>query len=432
MKQDTLHEEKLEKDEMNSRRKLTLILLGLVLLVSFGLPTPGRAQGIIFGDSVGQGQVVDNNIVLNGTDVSIDGTVNGDVMAFGQTVTVNGLVNGNLISTAETIVINGEVTNNVWAASIRMELGPEAQIGRDLYYTGARLVLTDGSTITRDLYSLGLEAQVSGNIGRDIRVIIGPLQIAELILNPFRDRITVIGAAQPGNAGQANTPQLAGIGSGVLGPAGSWLSRDFRNAQQGGQIDTERLGEWGTALLKNLVAFLVLGLLGIWLVPAPLNWAAEDIRKKPGLSALTGLLFLVIGWFVALVVLLLVVMLALFFYSLSLPNLGFLVGSMGLLGVGLAAVMLWFSSVYLSKVIVALWVGRLILQRFAPKYAQGNLWPLLLGVVLYVLIASIPYLGWVVATLATFFGLGGLWAVLSPFFPRRKDTDTMPSLATAD
>ncbi len=109
--------------------------------------------------------------------------------------------------------------------------------------------------------------------------------------------------------------------------------------------------------------------------------------------ALSGLTFYVGGWFIAVLAFGLIVVLALFFYIISLPNLGFLVGTLGLMGLGLGVSVFWLSITYVSKLIIAFLIGKLLLQRFAPRYAQSNLWPLLLGVVLYALVASIPYLG---------------------------------------
>lgn len=418
--------------KVNAHRNLLLAALGLVLLVAFWMPAPGNAQGIIFGDRISGGQVLDHNMILNGTDVSIDGTVNGDVLAIGRTVSINGAVNGTLLAIGETIVINGVVSNTVFAGGVMMELAPTGKIGRDLYFAGARLMLPGGSAVQRDLYLLGLEAQLTGEIRRDIHATIGPLQIVELILVPLKDRISIIGAIQPETIGLAKAPRLAGIGAGVLASTSSWLAGGQRTAQQTSTIDVDRLNAWGVSLLRNLVALLVLGLLCIWLVPAPINWASEKIQQAPIRMAFLGLSSFLGGWFVAILALILVVMLALFFYSLSLPNLGFVLGALGLTGVGLGASAFWISITYISKIIVAVLIGRLLLQRFAPRYVQSNLWPLVLGTVLYVLVASIPYLGWVIATLVTIFGLGALWAVSFPLFPQEEEMVDLPTLAQTD
>ncbi len=74
----------------------------------------------------------------------------------------------------------------------------------------------------------------------------------------------------------------------------------------------------------------------------------------------------------------------------------------------------WLSIAYFIKLIIAILFGKLIFKRLFPAHAQSRIWPLLTGVFLYALLASIPYLGWVVVVLATLFGLGGLWMVAYP------------------
>ncbi len=133
--------------------------------------------------------------------------------------------------------------------------------------------------------------------------------------------------------------------------------------------------------------------------------------NKPWRSLLIGFLVLLLGWFLALLALLLVLGLAFFLFWISLPNLGFLVGSLGTLAVGLASVLYWLSIFFFSKVIIAFLLGKAIFSRSTSKYAQGRVLPLIVGVVLFALIVSIPYLGWVVSVIATMFGLGALWMV---------------------
>lgn len=416
----------------NARQKLLFVALGLVLLAAFWMPSPGKAQGITFRDSIPEGQVVDQNLILNGTEVSINGTVNGDVLAFGQNITVNGQVNGSLLAVGESITINGQISNSVVAGGIMLEIGPDGQIGRDLYFSGARLTLAEGSATQRDVNCVSLEAQFSGAIGRDLNAIIGPVRIAELILVPLRDRITLIGAINQDGTKPADAPMLSSIGSGLLAPASSWLTDGQKSAQQAAQIDTERLQTWGMALLRNLIALLAVGLLGIWLLPGPFNWASDKVQQAPWRMALSGLTFYLGGWFVAVLGFGLIVVFALFFYMISLPNLGFVLGTLGLTGLGLGVSVFWLSIAYVSKLIIALLIGRLLLQRFAPRYAQSNLWSLLLGVVLYALVASIPYLGWVVATLVTFFGLGALWVVAFQPKTQQPIMEIPPTMAQTD
>jgi hypothetical protein len=58
---------------------------------------------------------------------------------------------------------------------------------------------------------------------------------------------------------------------------------------------------------------------------------------------------------------------------------------------------------------VAVMIGGLILQRWLPRYAQVRFVPLLLGLLIYIILASIPYLGLTIGLLATMLGLGAMW-----------------------
>jgi hypothetical protein len=412
---------------MNNRWKYLLVVMALILLVTFLVPTPGKAQGIIYGNRIPKGQVVDHNVILYGNNIAIDGTVNGDVLAFGQDITVNGEVNGTMLTVGENIDINGQIANNLLAGAILMQLGSESKIGRDLYFAGVRLVLPQGSTIERDLYLVSLEAQLAGEVGGDITAIIGPVQIVQMFFIPLFERIrTAIGAVQQGTMVQANVPLMAGIGAVGLNPASNYQTIEPMTGQQATQIDWERIQSWGLGLLKNLIALLILGLLGVWLVPTPLSVAASKVQQSPWRMALSGFVVYVGGWFFAVLAFILILVLAIFFLSLSFTNLGFLVGMLGLTSVGLWVSVLWLSITYISKIVVAILIGRLLLKRIAPRQAESRVWSLILGVVLYALAASIPYLGWVIATLVTFFGLGGLWAVSIPS-PRKKRKEALES-----
>ena len=54
-----------------------------------------------------------------------------------------------------------------------------------------------------------------------------------------------------------------------------------------------------------------------------------------------------------------------------------------------------------------------LFKRFLPKYADNRILPFLTGVIIYALVASIPYLGWLVIVIVTFSGLGALWKLSS-------------------
>ena len=57
----------------------TILITILVLMALFSATQSARADGIIQGDTVSAGQVVDNDAVMTGEDIVVDGTIKGDL-----------------------------------------------------------------------------------------------------------------------------------------------------------------------------------------------------------------------------------------------------------------------------------------------------------------------------------------------------------------
>ena len=60
-------------------------------------------------------------------------------------------------------------------------------------------------------------------------------------------------------------------------------------------------------------------------------------------------------------------------------------------------------TIYLSKLIVMLFIGKLILKK-----GKKLVLPLILGIIIYIILVSIPFIGWIVKLLAILLGLGSI------------------------
>ncbi len=418
-----------------SSNRWTRGALGIVLLLGgiFSLVSPARAQGIqvTFEDSVPAGTVVENDAVLAGTTVKLDGDVDGDALAVGSTVEVNGDVEGSLVAVGQNVVINGTVGGTTYVVALTLELGPEAELNRNLYNISGSTNLAEGSMIGRDLVLVSLGAQLSGEIGRNTEGIIGPFEIFRLFMDMIGRPVL---EPQSGleSSGLSDTAQVAPIQySGILpsvssialtGPAEKVLSQNQaspptkieprQSTQTGSTIDSERVADWAQRVVLEFITLLVFGLLGIWLFSSFLNRSAQKVESKPLQATGYGLLGLILSIAligVLILVALLILMLGIGLGYLNLWDLAWAVWGVGFASLGLA---FWVSLLFVSfgtKVIVAYLIGLLILRRLAPKANQYLILPLLLGLFLYVLLASIPYFGWVIAVLVNSIGLGAAW-----------------------
>ena len=396
------------------------ITLLLVTILVFGLVQPAAAQGIVYGNIVPVDTQVDQNLILTGYNVTIDGTVNGDVIAVGSRVTINGVVNGSLITAGEYININGEVTGSVYSAALALTMGPSSMIDRDLYFLGIQLNMNQGSVINRDLYTISLlSASFAGKVNRNTYAEIGPSAVVQMIFDlagwplpnwlgsgslPAQHFVQA-----PFNFASADPVTFQGAGLGKL--TNTSASLEGYSLAPAAEVDPQ-VADWGMGLLRNLVAFFLIGLLLAWLLPSLLNQSSNKLRTKPWPSFGWGLVVYLVGWFLFGLLFTLVIALTIFFFTVSFVNLGFVVGGVGLASLGLAFMLFWLSVFYVSRIIVAFHFGRLLIGLVSKKAASGRLAPLFVGVIIYALLASIPYLGFAVSALATFFGLGALWMTL--------------------
>ena len=90
------------------------------------------------------------------------------------------------------------------------------------------------------------------------------------------------------------------------------------------------------------------------------------------------------------------------------------------------------STAFLTKIFVSYLVGRLILERVKSDQALSMYWSFIVGLLVFIILTSIPYLGWIVNLGVIFFGLGAitLW-IKERYFPPRRAPEVKPGKTTA-
>jgi hypothetical protein len=412
---------------LQQRRTRLAAILVLVIIILLAATRSAQAQGLVGGSTVPAGTVFENDAFLNGGDIVLDGTVVGDVLAIGRTVTVNGDVEGSLVALAETVVVNGAIDGSVYTGALTFELGDPAAIGRSAYFVGARLVTAPESLIDRDLVAGTLGAQLRGSVGRDVKASIGLVEIVNRVMEAFDINPNWSLFSSLGSSDEAQTGDSASA-AGALIPTGFALSEVAKSVQPaGGQLvhlagqnlavqdedpvegesdDPSEIAAWSLERLRLLVQYLIVGALALWIVPARFYRWNDRLRARPIASGLYGFVGSVTGF--AGVIILIAIVLAITFAlsAVAMRGLATTTWTIGLSGTLLAFSIFLFFALIMSKVIVSYWGGRLILERLAPRAAQHWIWPLLLGLIIYVLLRGIPSVGWVIGFIVSIFGLG--------------------------
>jgi len=396
-----------------------MIILSLTLFSLVAVIQPVQAQGMIYGDSVPAGTTISSDVILYGDNVVVSGVVDGDLLAIGRKVTIDGEVNGSVVVGGQDVVLNGPVGGTVYVGAANLELGDQSELNRNLYFAGFSLSTQEGSIIGRDLLAASLGATLAGDVNGSTKAIIGALEFFNLFMDNFGDSFSTSQSSYlspfsiretVGLPAKVSARSFAGIG--VTGLISAVDISENITYQQGGGVDWQQVGEWSVDRLRVFVTLLIFGLLAIWLIPKILTGSADKLLEKPLPATGYGLLGVVIAFnLMGVVILLFVLILAvgLFLGFATMWELAWAFMSLGFFSLGLAATIFVIFVLYISKVIVAYLVGYAILNRFVPNVARYKVVPLLLGLLIYVLLVGIPYLGWVIALLVTAVGLGAAW-----------------------
>jgi len=355
----------------------------LWLLLLLALVIPAAATVFRSGSSVTipAGQVIDDDLVVSGGEVRMNGRVTGDLVAAGGNVRVTGPVGGNLIVAAGNVRVSGPVSGSLYAASGDVELN--APVTRNVVATGGTVVLGEAANVGRDVTVNAGDVTVNSTVGRHLRANAGSL--------------TLTGSAVVGGN------LIAKVGSHQIAPSAQIQGEDRITRAEGGRRWAFAPFGWFIWQLLTGIALLIAGLLFVTLAPRLTEETETALRARPWVSLATGLLILLVG------------------LPLFLLLLATLIG----IPVALIWAAVYFAAIYISPIFLAIPAGRLVWRR-----PGGSLYlALLIGIGLLFLVRLIPILGALVTLAAVVFGLGALAVALFDRAQQRRTVTEPPPLA---
>ncbi len=441
------------------------ILASLVLVLAFGVTQPVQAFEINNSGKVASGVVIDDDLIIGGNTVVIDGTVNGMVLAGGNDVIINGTVNGdvlaagssvtigegakitgNLFTGAQTVVINGDVAGSVMTGVMSLVLNGNSSIGRNLYFGGYNLEAKSGSTIGRDLAAGGYQVILSGEVARDVKAAVSAFKLDGSVGRNAEIQVEKPGQARgysypgPWSPQTGNLPMLnpgldigkdASIGGNLVYTSPVDQSSAMQSTPQGTTIfqtpvpsedkttttskpDVKVQFEKGIFnifknMAKNFISLMALGALALWLIPLSVKGVSEVVGGKTLASLGYGILAYIVGWvgtfFGFLVVICATIILGVISFG-GLAGIVFWTGTSTLL---MAFTVFMGLILWGTKIIAIFLVGRFILERLFKQTNANRFLSLLIGVIIYVPLRAVPILGFLLDVFVTFVGLGAIW-----------------------
>jgi cytoskeletal protein CcmA (bactofilin family) len=359
------------------------ILILVMIFLSAALVFGTTVNAAIGQNSEGlkSGQTISGPGFFAGNLVQVDGTVEGTTFAAGQEIRINGIINGDLFVAGQTIYVNGKINGNIYAAGQNLSIGTqssgdaflagqnvdinkEAVIGRDLFAGGARVSLA--GTVQRLFSGGGSDILISGSVGQDANLEAENINLLD-------------GAVIKGNLSYKSANQAVIASGSTISGQTNW---QYVSTQPKPKRNTY-LDDLGSALLSIASAILIWFLVRIW---RPGLWAknARFIAEQPLKTLGTGALTLLVTPLLIILIMVTVI---------GIP-------------IGIILGLVYGVTIYLSKIIVAVFIGSWLTKRFNWTERHKGIWPVLLSLVILVILLKVPILGFLVWLLVVFAGLG--------------------------
>jgi hypothetical protein len=351
-----------------------------LLIVLLALALPSFALERRHGDfvTVAANETVDDTLLATANTVRVEGVVNGDLLAFGRTVEVRGTVKGDLISCAQRTEVSGTVEGHIYTVSHSLDL--EGQLGHSIYGLVQSLHVDDRGRVGEGIVVAAGDASLEGVVTRSVNIFTSNGDVSGSIgrdLTMAGRSLTLTNTARVGGNLSARVHQLKEVhiadGATIVG------QRDIQVNVRESRFTLPRFYFHQAVWLAGA---MLVGWLGLLLFPGFFQATTQLVGS--GWRSLGLGVGVLAGVPVAMVV-------------AAITLVGFPVSLM-LLAVYLPAI-------YLAKVWVGAFLGRILLK---PSGATKGDWllGLLVGLLILTIVGFIPYLGGLVHLGVVCLGLG--------------------------
>lgn len=427
------------------------VWFGVVVLIILMLAQGVSARDVLQGDEcvINADQTYDSSLIAMCRSFVLNGTIEGDLLLAAFTAEINGTVEGNVYVVAGELDVRDRIGRDVIFAGPVLRVHPStefedsrssiisASLSTEIYdvvevpgsVLSASYQLIVAGDVGRDIVFLGSALTIGGTVEGDVDATVGdpnsgnPSQLQTLLV-PFRFDTQFIPPGLTVTATGAINGQLtytsvaqAEINGSLEQPAvfnEVITTPDFTQINGNDESNVAWVSTYLTQAIREFVSLAIVGVVGIFLLPRPLQLPLQQLRLRPVSSLGIGVLTFILSFAVWLVVLLLLLLAVFLFLALRLSDLAIVsLMAVGLLNVGGAGAF-YFVAIYVSRIVVCLYVGRILVQIALGDDGTNRMlyFHLLAGVALLALLVYLPFIGGALNALALALGLGALFQAM--------------------
>lgn len=442
---------------------IMVILTGLMIL---GITRPIQAAFPIVEHSLGPEEEVEDDLLLQGNEVNVAGKVHGMLLAIGEKIIIqrtaqidnNIFILGKSVSIEEGAVIKGDlfimgqnvaidtlVQHNAFVSSATLHMGDASAIVQNLYFGGFHFQQSSGSVIQGNFYAGCYQLSLHGTVNRNLRT--GAVSVdlngevngnAEITIDssgddegmriwlPYMQQLQIPDLLPTG----LKIGDRALIKGKLIYTSAKSLEENLTNLPLGGvvenKLDTHQANTGKNKdislyhpflsrlfrFIRQLVGFIFFALISWKLSKKYISEAASYAISKPIKALGVGLISTMVFYLGSLVFVIILIFITILLGVFTLNQLS---RTVLLLGIGLIMLTLVLFSIiviYISKFSFSYWVGSIFFRKIKFSRANKEFWSLMIGIVIYLLLYSIPVFGWIFGIFITLIGLGAIWYTL--------------------
>jgi len=337
---------------------------------------------------IGSEEVIESNFIQTGGIIDFDGQAQKDVIIAGGTVNVTGPVKGDVIVAGGNVKIKGEVEGNVRVVGGTVEISNK--VGKNVNAFGGIIIIDQNAEIGWDVLIGAGSVEIRGKVGGDVKGGAGSVVLAseingnvDLKLDPEDGQLILYPQADIKGNLKYSAPQEAEIKEGAYVAGETFYEpivppvAPFKKSFEVFSLLRKVLG---------LLALIVVGLIIILLARKKSKEIGERMLDNPWSSLGWGLIYLIITPVVLILI------------------------AITLIGIPLSLIILVFYliALYITKVFVGIALGRKLLKWWKKGQEVSLVWAMILGVILFSIFTSLPFIGWIILFLGTCWALGSM------------------------
>ena len=356
----------------------------------------------VFGSNVLVSENIEGDLIAAGGRIEITGNVSQDLMVAGGTVNLDGDVGDDARVSGGILTISGDISDDLLAAGGQITVSKKTDIGGTAVITGGTIDFggTSGEGAILNAGNITISGKVKGDV-----------EIGEVESLKITGSAEITGDLIYKSARSADISDDAVIGGEIMETI----------IEKQAKIEAPHTSPWAifiaTFIGGRIIAFLALFVLGIILlliIPGIFERFTERMKKTLGYCVGSGAI-VIFGVPIASVIIFIISIIL--FITIIGSGLGAVIMASNIVMLILYGILIYTSTVFLSFTL-----GKVILSKTSLNMGKYG-WKVLaylIGLVIIMILYSIPFVGWLIRFAGVLFGTGAVALVLKDIILSKK------------